>query len=346
MHASSVAKVVLFIACTHASRDSPTSGAGEMSGRAQPLRAVYSDLDGTLVHFSQWFERHGVRVLLGEDGDNSTRAIVENEAGERRECHVLPEATMGPGFVSLRTVELVAKLRARGCLFVIITAARKSTLLERLPFLPRADVNVAECGTRILWGERLDTEWANSFVHISGPLETDISPDLRPEPLWQLYRQMRDAGLKCDTRSYYGCFRVAARGPGETALVEGFRAKLDPTLISSNMNLGKYDFFPACCGKGNAVRYLQTKLGHTREQSAALFDDDNDLPMAEQCARHLLPALTSESIVEAVRAHPEWRVATRCGQGVFAIEELLEGLLLEAEAAGSRGERAAELQEA
>lgn len=298
---------------------------------ASPVRAIFSDLDGTLVHFEQWFSQHGVRVVESGGARDPARGAVENEAGERRECVVLPAATMGPGYVSDRTVALVGELRRRGVTFVIVTAARKSTLLERIPLLPRADVCVGECGTRIYYGDELelDTEWARRFEHISGPLETDLPPDERPQPLWQLYRRMRDAGLRVDGRSYYGCFRVAAADARERALVESMRAELDGAQIGCSMNLGKYDFYPACCGKGNALRYLQAKLGLGRAESAALFDDDNDLPMAAECARHLLPSLTSESIVSAVRAHPEWRVATRCGQGVFAIEELLEGLLAE-----------------
>lgn len=300
-------------------------------GARRPLRAVFSDLDGTLVHFSSWFEAHGVRLVegaqgSGNEGEDPLRATVENDEGERRACRVLPRSTMGLGYVSDRTVELVADLRERGVKFVIITAARKSTLLERLPLLPTADVAVCECGTRIYYGGELDVEWAKRFEHVSGPLETDVPPLERPEPLWRLYRAMVEAGLTCDSRSYWGCFRVDTKDdPAAAQKVEQFRSQMS-TEISSSMNLGKYDFYPAMCGKGNAVRYLQQKLGVAREESAALFDDDNDLPMAEACAWQLLPALTSDSIVAAVRAHPEWRVAKRCGQGVFAIEELLETL--------------------
>jgi 3-deoxy-D-manno-octulosonate 8-phosphate phosphatase KdsC-like HAD superfamily phosphatase len=291
------------------------------------VRAIFSDLDGTLVHFPQWFGKHGVIVLADGGGGDPTRAVVESATGERRECRVLPESTMGPGFVSDRTVELVDSLRAHGALFVVITAARKSTLLERLPFLPRCDVAVCECGARIYYGDELDLAWARTFEHISGPLDTPLSPDERPQPLWQLYREMRDAGLSCDTRSYTGCFRVATASAAHVALVERFRAGLDPSVIGSAENLGKVDFFPALCGKGNAVKYLQAKFGVRPAECAALFDDDNDLPMAAECAVHLLPALTSDSVVSAVRVNPAWRVAERCGQGVFAIEELLEALL-------------------
>jgi hydroxymethylpyrimidine pyrophosphatase-like HAD family hydrolase len=313
------------------------------SAARAPVRAVFSDLDGTLVHFSQWFGKHGVRVIDGSVGGDPTRAVVENDTGERRACRVLPESTMGPGYVSERTIELVGELRERGTLFVVITAARKSTLLERLPFLPPCDVAVCECGSRIYYGDQLDTEWASRFEAISGPLETDVPVEQRPQPLWQLCRKMRDAGLRVDTRSYYGCFRVSASSPHEAEQLEGFRNSLNPTQIACTMNLGKYDFYPAACGKGNAVKYLQAKFGVRKAESAALFDDDNDLPMAAECALQLLPALTSDSIVEAVRAHPEWQVAKRCGQGVFAVEELIESVLaLPVGGAAAAADRAAE----
>jgi hypothetical protein len=38
-------------------------------------------------------------------------------------------------------------------------------------------------------------------------------------------------------------------------------AMLPPLVVSWAMNLGKYDFFPAGSGKGNAVRYLQQQWG-------------------------------------------------------------------------------------
>ena len=90
----------------------------------------------------------------------------------------------------------------------------------------------------------------------------------------------------------------------------------------------QYDFYPRASGKGNAVAYLQQRYGLAPEECVALFDDDNDLPMAMRCeGGQLLPGLTSKSVARAAMEHPEWKVAARAGQGVFAIEELLEGLL-------------------
>ena len=104
------------------------------------------------------------------------------------------------------------------------------------------------------------------------------------------------------------------------------------------MNLGKYDFYPSKSGKGNVVAYLQHKFGVTPDECACLFDDDNDLPMARQCATHLLPGLTSDSVRASAADNPSWQVAERAGQGVFATEELLESLLARVRAERAQAE--------
>ena len=174
--------------------------------------------------------------------------------------------------------------------------------------------------------------------------------------LWRWLRRLQEVpGLKVDGRSYYGCFRVDTKGSAEVeaVLLKVIGAEL-PAQVDWAMNLGKvtprrvhdlyspspcpaptpnpnrsqYDFYPRASGKGNAVAYLQRRYGLAPEQCVALFDDDNDLPMARRCeGGQLLPGLTSKSVARAAMEHPEWKVASRAGQGVFAIEELLEGLL-------------------
>ena len=100
-----------------------------------------------------------------------------------------------------------------------------------------------------------------------------------------------------------------------------------PREIDWAMNLGKYDFFPRLSGKGNVVAYLQDKFGVGEAESACLFDDDNDLPMAMRCGTHYLPGLTSDSVRRAAMEHPDWVVPPNEGTGVFAIEACLERLL-------------------
>ena len=326
---------------------------GSMGG----VKAVFSDLDGTLVHFPAWFEAHGSKIVRRDP--TAGTATVRSPDGQERACRLLPSSTMGDGLVSERTVELIDELRALGVLFVVVTAARKSTLLERLPLLPAVDVAVGETGSRIYVDGVLDEAWADGLREVCGPLDREMPPEERPEMLWRWLRRLQQVpGLKVDGRSYYGCFRVDTKGSAEVeaVLLKVIGAEL-PAQVDWAMNLGKvtprrvhdlyspsrpcpaptptptptrsqYDFYPRASGKGNAVAYLQRRYSLAPEQCVALFDDDNDLPMARRCeGGQLLPGLTSKSVARAALEHPEWKVAARAGQGVFAIEELLESLL-------------------
>mmetsp|Transcript_9341 Transcript_9341/g.20436 ORF Transcript_9341/g.20436 Transcript_9341/m.20436 type:complete len:305 (+) Transcript_9341:471-1385(+) len=296
------------------------------------IRAIFSDLDGTLIHFPIWFEKHGVSMSDADHEKHS--AIVTNAQGESRRCRLLPKTTMGDGVVSDRTVELVAQLRKAGVLFFIVTGARKSTVLERLPFLPDADAVVGESGSRMYVEGKLDEEWQQRLLPVCGPIDRAMDPESRPEPLWKFCSLLKARGFNVDTRSYFGCFRVDTKGDLEAE--KSLRALIStemPAEINWAMNLAKFDFFPAGSGKQNAVAYLQQRFGLKPEECACLFDDDNDLGMAAQCGVHLLPALTSDSVREAAKNNPSWQLAKCADTGVFAIEELLESLLERAKGA-------------
>jgi hydroxymethylpyrimidine pyrophosphatase-like HAD family hydrolase len=72
----------------------------------------------------------------------------------------------------------VAGLRAAGLRFVIITGARLSTLLMRLPYLPAADAFVCESGGRIFYpGNALAT---------GNPRLQAIIGTLGNKPIWQV----------------------------------------------------------------------------------------------------------------------------------------------------------------
>ena len=186
------------------------------------LKAIFSDLDGTLVHFPAWFEEHGSKVVSSDAATGT--AVVEGPTGDRRDCRVLPSSTMGPGMVSERTVSLVDALRAEGVLFVVVTAARKSTLLERWPLLPACDARVCETGSRVYIGDELDREFSSAFEALTGPLDRELDVEQRPEPLWQFYRSLEALPVKRDSRSYYGCFRVDTKD--DAAAEEALRAHI------------------------------------------------------------------------------------------------------------------------
>jgi len=317
--------------------------------QSPPLRAIFSDIDGTLVHYAKDFTKHGIRLLSSDE--TSSTAIVENENGDRRKCRLLPSSTMGPACISERTIELVDELRREhGVLFCVVTAARKSTMVSRWDLLPNCDAHVCESGSRIWVNGIPDEEFSNRFASVCGPMNREAEgADERIEPLWRFYRKLKEdvPGLAMDSRSYYGMFRVGTRGDVavEAALRDVIRTSL-PDDVSCATNLGKYDFYPSVAGKGGAVSYLQKLFGVSESETAALFDDDNDLPMAERCGIHMLPGLTSDSVkAAAICEQPGWYVANTVGQGVFAIEECLEVLLERARVDSGRRQQLQEQQQ-
>ena len=299
-----------------------------------------------------------------ETDEAMARAVVRNKEGEERECSLLPTSTMGNGVISDRTLELVRGLRERGVKFVMISGARTTTMFARLPRLPNCDAIACETGVKILYppcedgdGESssvpvamqsppttdpyahravngellsLDRQWSAAFENVTGPLDSSLAPLERLGSLWDLYRELSDLGLEPDARGYYGCFRVNCRGDdGKLALLRPFleEATLSARGIAHAMNLGMFDFFPALAGKGPAVQFLQAKWGFKAEECIALFDDDNDLKMVDQCGVGMLPGITSESVKQRLDSEPSWALARGSGTGVFATEELLQAIL-------------------
>ena len=289
-----------------------------------------SDIDGTIVHYAKDFSQHGVKIVSSDE--KALTAIIEGPNGDRRQCRLLPSATMGPACISERTIELVEAIRDQGVMFCVMTAARRSTMMRRLDMLPTCDAVVCEGGSRMMMNGQLETDYSKRFEDICGPMDRKVvGENERPEPLWQFYRQLEEEvpGLCLDAQDYFGMFRVSALGDEATedALQEMLQPSKIPKGVSVNSNLGKTDLFPTLAGKANAVQYLQKKYCIDRLETACLFDDDNDLLMAEQCGVHFLPSLTSFSIKNAAQHNPSWHIPNTVGQGVFATEESLEALL-------------------
>jgi hypothetical protein len=73
----------------------------------------------------------------------------------KRPAPPLPRPARAParhqGVISRRTLELCAVLRGCGARLAIVSGARTSTLLGRLPYLPAADAYVSENGGRIFY---------------------------------------------------------------------------------------------------------------------------------------------------------------------------------------------------
>lgn len=93
-----------------------------------------------------------------------------------------------------------------------------------------------------------------------------------------------------------------------------------PSLgLASSFNLGKADIYPATSGKAPAVSRLMRRLHADPQECVALFDDDNDLGMAQLCkpGRRVAVSITHDS-VRQVCVHTAWGLVAgqrRAGQG-------------------------------
>jgi hydroxymethylpyrimidine pyrophosphatase-like HAD family hydrolase len=320
---------------------------------------LFSDLDGTIVHFQREVAQFTkIQPLPSSGSVNNTQQVqpdvtyTDLPSNEQRLCYTLPSSTAGPAYISAETHRLVQELRKRGVLFVIVTAGRKSTLLSRVPMLPFADVYVGETGGRVLLNTKsqllfptgapveafeapeeqslaLDADWGSKFVDVTGSLENASPPEERVGALWDVYRELQEAGFNPDGRSYWGCFRVDLEksvhpGPKAQELMQEIIAKL-PSSITTASNLGKIDFYPAVSGKGGVAEYLLEKFGLRKADSFAIFDDDNDLPMAAAVGQGYVVRAHTKSVEDAIKGNPHWKVATP--KGVLASEEMLKALL-------------------
>jgi len=115
--------------------------------RRQAIKYVFSDVDGTLVHEPK--PTHGQQTAI------------ERHQSE----HILrlpPSSTGMGGIISARTLSLCRRLRRdHDVKLVLISGMRTSTLLERLPYLPRADAYASESGGRIFYPVDVDDDRPN-----------------------------------------------------------------------------------------------------------------------------------------------------------------------------------------
>jgi hypothetical protein len=234
---------------------------------------VFSDVDGTLVHYPNKAPRGGK--------GNSILKLPPSSTGMR-------------GVISSKTLSLAQEIRKKGTKLVLVSGMRTSTLLARLPFLPRADAYCTEAGGRIFYpvasnddggfvvtpqrydgctDEDLepfslveDMKWRAKMEKIAGKYGLSVE-ELANDPtnvpslnerdglLWDFARHLTAKGYTVDTTGYSTCFRVnqqhqtgitkkqfAALSNGELEVWEG---------LGTSVNLACVDFYPAESGKKN-----------------------------------------------------------------------------------------------
>lgn len=240
------------------------------------IRIVFSDVDGTLVHYPENVKEH-----VGTD-DNP---IIK-----------LPPSTTGmQGIISSETLQKCQELRRSGKKLVLVSGMRSTTLWKRIPFLPRADAYCSEAGGRIYYPVRTtskggrpvfrvnpyhgahasdlepfgleeDMEWREKMqanAGIEGYIGNEISSsssesssipvDQRQGELWNFCRELEEKGYVVDTKGYSACFRVNRKQQSVASDTE-FEALFSitpPVGLATSVNLGCVDFYPVDSGKKN-----------------------------------------------------------------------------------------------
>lgn len=294
---------------------------------------LFSDLDGTLVHYPKEFNEYADIVSTNEQAGTVT--IQYKFTGEQCECMPLISKTGGKSYISLRTNQLIQQLRNTEVVFVIITGARSSTYLGRRPFLPAADFEFFENGGRKLANGIVDPLWTDSFSEVVGPVSdrSAIVPDMPPPAqragtLWKLYNKLVEDGWAIDAREYTTNFRIDVnKTAGKTTADFERVVQTDvlPNGMASSFNLGKADIYPNGSGKANAARHILQLTGTAPEDAVALFDDDNDIELGALCGLSFLPGATSNSVHEALKSHPQWTLMNR--RGFLGTEDALERVI-------------------
>eukprot|EP00956_Cyclotella_meneghiniana_P003346 scaffold4066_cov63-Cyclotella_meneghiniana.AAC.6 len=110
------------------------------------------------------------------------------------------------GVISSKTLLLCRDLRdKKGVKLVLVTGARTSTLLNRLPYLPKADAYCTESGGRIFYPTNVDcchgeegSQFTYTPVEYSGSdIEIDLHPfGLREDMTWRKRMEVGGAGTE------------------------------------------------------------------------------------------------------------------------------------------------------
>lgn len=100
---------------------------------------VFSDIDGTLIHYPENLDDF---LQMKPKGD----------------ICLLPVSSTGMiGVISAKSLQLIREIRQTGAIFVLVSGMRYSTLLKRIPYLPKADAYCCEDGGRIFYPTQLQS---------------------------------------------------------------------------------------------------------------------------------------------------------------------------------------------
>lgn len=298
------------------------------------IHVVFSDVDGTLVHYPTKMPRSERRNAL---------------------LKLPPSSTGMRGVVSSKTLSLTQDIRKKGAKFVLVSGMRTSTFLNRVPFLPRADAYCTEAGGRIFYPVEPnedgfvvkpqkydgctpedmepfslveDMAWRAKMEPVAGSYGLSDLKELSLNPskisslnerdglLWDFARHLTSKGYVLDLEGYSACFRVNQKQQ-TTISDEDFAALSNGQLkawdgLGTSVNLSCVDFYPAASGKKNCCQYLAEKFCPDlneetllHQHAVCLCDDDNDVEMASACGHAYIPDISSENMAALIEKYPD-----------------------------------------
>ena len=249
------------------------------STNSSNINIVFSDLDGTLIHYPRNIDKYTKREIA-------------------KDICLLPASSTGMvGVISAKSLQLIREIRQTGTLFVLVSGMRSSTLLKRLPYLPKADAYCCEDGGRIFYPTQLqplesfgvnpnqflgataedmhpfslveDMEWrkrmeqdsaagtdgyfGNELNPLHGKSGKEIPISERRGCLWDFSSSLLEKGFTIDSVGYCTCFRVNKKQQSDSSLFDTLmHGHIDiPAGLASSTNLGCIDFYPGLSGKKN-----------------------------------------------------------------------------------------------
>ena len=223
----------------------------------KPIQIIFSDVDGTLVHYPDL-----------------------TKVEENKNLLYLPASSTGMrGIISYKTLELCSQIREEGKKIVLVSGMRTSTLFSRLPYLPKADAYCSDGGGRIFYrvDEGDDDDDSNRIYPKNGDLPFHVEEDMkwrsimedtnaagrdgyksevkleeRQGLLWDYARSLMERGWILDTKGYATCFRINRKQQLSTVMEQQNFDDLTfkiPDGLSSSVNLGCIDIYPKASGK-------------------------------------------------------------------------------------------------
>lgn len=307
-----------------------------------PTRLLFTDIDGTLVHYGDAQNAWGASAPSAGGGSATNRESewvdwADAATGAlHRVLHLPPSSTGKRGAIGELTLRLLAEAHAQGDVaVVVVSGARSTTLSSRLPCLPPATALAAENGGRLWWHRadrptlaqlEEDASWRDAHAVGAGPRANDaLAPLHRSGPLWDAYRAFISDGWTPDAAGYTTSFRLPLRAGKTEADLDAALARLPPTLAHSR-NLGCADVYPVSSGKAAVGAYVAERLGIQLAGAAFLCDDDNDLTLASRVGRAFVVSITHDSVTAAVQARPAHYWTTR-EAGTRAADAAVEAAL-------------------